>query len=141
VRPLSEAEVNRLYVEGTRASRLYGAIDPPSSVDEMRALFESAGAQLARSPVIFEFLQIMRETIALPRPLHWMQPMLVRAAVELIPAWIRARLGLSESHGLHPRERWLTKLLGASSDHIVLPASPAVQSCLRLGLPMTYLYG
>jgi len=141
VRPLSEGEVNRLYVEGTRASRLYGAIDPPSSVDEMRALFEAAGAQLARSPVIFEFLQIMRETIALPRPLHWMQPMLVRAAVELIPAWIRARLGLSESHGLHPRERWLTRLLGASSDRIVLPASPAVQSCLRLGLPMTYLYG
>src|ERR1700733_12571550 len=54
VRPLSEGEVNRLSVEGTRPSRLYGEIAPPSSVDEMRALFETAGAQLARSPVIFE---------------------------------------------------------------------------------------
>ncbi|MDP9007646.1 MAG: oxygenase MpaB family protein [Pseudomonadota bacterium] len=141
VSPLSEGEVNSLYLEGTPVSRLYGAIDPPGSVDEMRALFESAGAQFAHSPVIFEFLQIMRDTIALPRPLHWMQPMLVRAAVELIPDWIRVRLGLSESYGLHPRERWLTKLIGASSDRIVLSASPAVQSCLRLGLPMTYLYG
>jgi uncharacterized protein (DUF2236 family) len=86
-------------------------------------------------------LQIMHDTIALPRPLHWMQPMLVRAAVELIPDWIRARLGLSASYGLRPRERWLTRLIGASSDRIVLPASPAVQSCVRLGLPMTHLYG
>jgi len=140
VSPLSEGEVNSLYVEGTPVSRLYGASAPPNSVDEMRALFESAGAQFSRSAVIFEFLRIMRDTVALPRPFHWIQPMLVRAAVELIPGWIRARLGLSESYGLHQHERWLTKLIGASSDRIVLPASPAVQSCLRLGLPMTYLY-
>jgi uncharacterized protein (DUF2236 family) len=140
VNPLSQGEFNSLYLEGTPVSQLYGAIDPPRSVDEMRALFESAGAQFAPSPIIFEFLQIMRETIAFPRPLHWMQPMLVRAAVELIPGWIRERLGLSESHGLHRHERWLAKMIGASSDRIVLPASPAVQACVRLGLPTTYLY-
>jgi len=140
VKPLSEDAINRLYLEGTPVARLYGAIDPPRSVDEMRTLFESAGADFAPSPIIFEFLHIMRETIAFPRPLHWMQPMLVRAAVELIPGWIRERLGLSESYGLHRHERWLAKLLGASSDRIVLSASPAVQSCVRLGLPMNYLY-
>ena len=140
VNPLSQGEFNSLYLEGTPVSQLYGAIDPPRSVDEMRTLFESAGAQFAPSPIIFEFLQIMRETIAFPRPLHWMQPMLVRAAVELIPGWIRERLGLSESHGLHRHERWLAKMIGASSDRIVLPASPAVQACVRLGLPTTYLY-
>jgi len=140
VNPLSQGEFNSLYLEGTPVSQLYGAIDPPRSVDEMLTLFESAGAQFAPSPIIFEFLQIMRETIAFPRPLHWMQPMLVRAAVELIPGWIRERLGLSESHGLHRHERWLAKMIGASSDRIVLPASPAVQACVRLGLPTTYLY-
>jgi uncharacterized protein (DUF2236 family) len=107
----------------------------------MRSLFESAATHFAPSPIIFEFLKIMRETMAFPRLLHWMQPMLVRAAVELIPDWIRARLGLSAGYGLNQRERWLTKLIGASSDRIVLPASPAVQSCLRLGLPTTHLYG
>jgi uncharacterized protein (DUF2236 family) len=140
VSPLSEAEFNSLYFEGTPVSLLYGAIDPPRSVDEMRSLFESAGPQFAPSPIIFEFLHIMRATIAFPRPLHWMQPMLVRAAVELIPGWIRERLGLSEGYGLRRHERWLAKVIGASSDRIVLPASPAVQSCVRLGLPATYLY-
>jgi uncharacterized protein (DUF2236 family) len=140
VSPLSDAEFNRLYLEGTPVSLLYGATDPPSSVDEMRGLFESAGPQFAPSPIIFEFLHIMRKTIAFPRPLHWMQPMLVRAAVELIPDWIRERLGLTENYGLHRHERWLAKVIGASSDRIVLPASPAVQSCVRLGLPTTYLY-
>jgi uncharacterized protein (DUF2236 family) len=140
VNPLSQGEFNSLYLEGTPVSRLYGAIDPPRSVDEMRSLFESAGAQFAPSPIIFEFLQIMRKTIAFPRPLHWMQPMLVRAAVDLIPGWIRERLGLSESLGLRRHERWLAKMIGASSDRIVLPASPAVQACVRLGLPTTYLY-
>ena len=141
VRRLSEGELNRLYTEGIPVSQLYGATDPPNSVAAMRGLFESAATHFAPSPVIFEFLKIMRETMAFPRPLHWMQPMLVRAAVELIPDWIRARLGLSAGYGLNQYERWLTKLIGASSDRIVLPASPAVQSCLRLGLPMTYLYG
>jgi uncharacterized protein (DUF2236 family) len=92
------------------------------------------------SPIIFEFLRIMRETIAFPRPLHWLQPMLVRAAVELIPDAVRERLGLSRHYGLHQHERWFARLIGASSNRIVLPASPAVQSCLRLGLPMNYLY-
>jgi uncharacterized protein (DUF2236 family) len=139
--PLGEDELDRLYMEGIPVSRLYGAVDPPNSAAAMHGLFESAATYLAPSPVIFEFLKIMRETPALPRPLHWVQPMLVRAAVELIPDWIRTRLRLSASYGLGQHERWLTKLLGASSDRIVLPASPAVQSCIRLGLPMNYLYG
>ena len=140
VNALSPDEFNSLYLEGTPVSQLYGAIDSPRSEDEMRSLFEAAGPQFAPSPIIFEFLQIMRKTIAFPRPLHWMQPMLVRAAVELIPGWIRERLGLSESYGLRRHERWLAQMIGASSDRIVLPASPAVQSCVRLGLPTTYLY-
>jgi uncharacterized protein (DUF2236 family) len=141
VSPLSQDEFDSLYLEGTPVARLYGATNPPRSMDEMRSLLESAELQFAPSPIIFEFLQIMRETIAFPRPLHWMQPMLVRAAVELIPGWIRECLGLSESYGLRRHERWLAKVIGASSDRIVLPASPAVQSCVRLGLPATYLYG
>jgi hypothetical protein len=60
--------------------------------------------------------------------------------VELVPDWIRERLGLHGHFGLSRHERWAVRLAGASSDRIVLPASPAVQSCVRLGLPMNYLY-
>jgi uncharacterized protein (DUF2236 family) len=142
VRPLSAAEFDRLYAEGAPVSQLYGAADAPRSVLEMRALFETAAAEFTPSPIIAEFLNIMRGTIAFPRALRWVQPILVRAAVDLIPAPIRHRLGLSagEGHDLRRHERWLVNLLGACSDRVVLPASPAVQACLRLGLPMNYLY-
>ncbi len=140
VDPLSAQNVHDFYREGAPVSRLYGAIGAPRSIAEMQALFESARSQLAPSPIIFEFLRIMRETAAFPRPLRWLQPILLRAAVELIPGWLRERLGLSEFYGLREHERWLAKSAGACADRIVLAASPAVQSCLRLGLPMTYLY-
>jgi uncharacterized protein (DUF2236 family) len=140
VSPLSDAEVNRFYAEGSQVSQLYGAIESPHSVAEMRALFETTGEEFAPSPVISEFLQIMCETIALPRPLQWMQPILVRAAVQLVPGRMRQRLGLTSEFDLRHHERWLVELMGACSDRVVLPASPAVQSCLRLGLPTNYLY-
>jgi uncharacterized protein (DUF2236 family) len=82
----------------------------------------------------------MRNTAAFPPPLRWMQPMLLRAAVELIPESLREALGLSEHYGLRAHERRLVKWAGACADRIVLPSSPAVQSCMRLGLPMNYLY-
>jgi uncharacterized protein (DUF2236 family) len=140
VRPLSTQQLNDFYHEGAPVSRLYGAIDVPHSNVEMQALFESTRSRLAASPIIFEFLQIMRETAAFPRPLRWLQPMLLRAAVDLIPGWLRTDLGLSENFGLREHQRRLVKWCGAWADRIVLPSSPAVQSCLRLGLPMSYLY-
>jgi len=140
VQPLSAQNFNDFYREGAPVSRLYGAIDSPHSLQEMQALFESMRSWLAPSAIIFEFLQIMRETAAFPPPLRWMQPMLLRAAVELIPEWLREVLGLSEHYGLRAHERRLVKWAGAGADRIVLPSSPAVQSCVRLGLPMNYLY-
>jgi uncharacterized protein (DUF2236 family) len=140
VNPLSQADIDALYREGAPASRLYGALGAPQSGAELQALFDSMRDRLEPSPVVFEFLNIMREVPTLPRPLLWMQGMLVRAAVEMIPDWIRERLGLTALYGLRPPERWIVKLAGALSDRIVLPESPAAQSCLRLGLPITHLY-
>jgi uncharacterized protein (DUF2236 family) len=141
VHPLSEVDLDALYREGAPVSQLYGALDAPRSEAQRRALFDSMRARLEPSPVIFQFLAIMREMPALPRPLLWMQRMLVRAAVEMIPDGMRECLGLTEYYGLRPRERWVVRLAGAVSDRIVLAESPAAQSCLRLGLPITHLYG
>ena len=140
VDPLSPADFDALYREGAPASRLYGALGAPRSGAELQALFDSMRDRLEPSPVVFEFLHIMREAPTVPRPLLWMQGMLVRAAVEMIPDWIRERLGLTAFYGLRPAERWIVKLAGALSNRIVLPESPAAQSCLRLGLPITHLY-
>src|ERR1700722_5671460 len=140
VEPLSRAELDSMYREGVPVALLYGAPDSPCSDAERRALFESMRRRLEPSPIVFQFLQIMRETPALPRPLRWLQRTLVGAAVEIIPDWIRDLLGLTESYGLRQGERWMARLAGAASNRIVLRESPAAQACVRLGLPATHLY-
>jgi uncharacterized protein (DUF2236 family) len=140
VGPLSPPEFDALYREGAPASRLYGALDAPRSTAELQSLFDSMRNRLEPSPVIFQFLQIMGETPAFPRSLHWMQRMLVRAAVDLIPEWIRECLGLTSFYGLRLHEQWIVNLAGSMADRIVLGESPAAQSCCRLGLPITHLY-
>ena len=140
VEQLSEAEIDGVYQEGASASRLYGALGAPTSTVELHALFASMRGRLEPSPIVFEFIEIMRQASALPRMLQWLQPILVRAAVDLIPDWIRLRLNLSERYGLRPGEHWLVRFAGGVSDRIILPESPASQSCLRLGLPVNHLY-
>jgi uncharacterized protein (DUF2236 family) len=140
VAPLSPAELDAFYREGVPVAQLYGAVDSPRSDIERRALFDSMQDRLEPSPVIFEFLRIMCASPVFPRPLRWMQRMLVRAAVEMIPQWMRECLALTEDHGLRSPEGWIVKRAGALSDRILLSETPAAQSCLRLGLPSTYLY-
>ncbi len=140
VRALSGEEFDAFYREGEPASRLYGASEAPRSNAERQAHFERMRDRLTPSPIVFEFLQIMCDTAGFPKPICWMQGMLVRAAVELVPGWIRERLGLTGEYGLEPLERWMVALAGSVSDRIVLSESPAAQSCRRLGLPTTHLY-
>jgi uncharacterized protein (DUF2236 family) len=140
VAALSETELNAFYSEGTAASRLYGVLDAPKSTPQLRAIFESMQAQLEPSPIVFEFLRMMVDTPAFPKPLSWLQPVMVRAAVDIVPEWIRLRLGLTQPFGLGNFERWIVRYACSVSDRIVLPAGPAVQSCHRLGLPTDYLY-
>ena len=97
VDPLSRIEFDALYREGAPAARLYGALDAPTSAAELTALFDSMRGRLEPSPVIFEFLEIMRNAPLLPRSLRWVQRMLVRAAVEIIPDWLRERLALGRT--------------------------------------------
>ena len=109
VEPLSHLEIDAMYREGIPASRLYGARGAPASAAAMQSLFKSMSGKLEASPVVFAFLDVMRKTPALPRPILWLQPMLVRAAVELIPQDIRSSLGLGKHLGLRPHERWLVR--------------------------------
>jgi len=140
VRPLTVQAFDSLYSEGILASQFYGALDAPRSAAAQQALFDSMRGRLEPSPIVFEFLRIMRDTPAFPAPLRWMQRLLVRAAVDTLPGWVRECLGLSALHGLRPGERSLVQLAGAAADRFCLPEGPPAQSCLRLGLPASYLY-
>ncbi len=138
--PLPLAERDRYYREGQTGAALYGATHPPRSEAELQALFLAMRPRLEPSPIIFEFLHIMRTTRILPPLLQPVQPLLVRAAVSLTPSWVRERLGLGAEDGLRTWEGVLVRQAGALADRIILESSPAVQACIRLGLPANYLY-
>lgn len=140
VHPLGDKERDRLCREGKTSAELYGARLAPASWAEMMQLFESKRSRLEGSPIVFEFLEIMRHAPIFPMPLRPLQRLLLRAAVEIVPGWIRERLGLTAEEGLRGWERPMVRLVGRMADRVLLRSSPAVQACVRLGLPADWLY-
>ena len=140
VSPLDDAARNRSYRDGRKAALLYGAEHAPSSLAEQRAFFADMRDKLEASPIIFEFLDIMRRAPALPQPAQLAQGLLIRAAVDLVPAEIREITGLDRRYGLRPLEDKLVRRMARRADRLLLRSSPPAQACLRLGLPADYLY-
>ncbi len=140
VRPLPKARRDHFYAEGLAAGRLYGAVGSPQSEAEMEALFAAMKPKLTPSPVIFEFLRIMRRAPVLPLPLRPVQHLLIRAAVEILPAWFRHLAGLGRRSGLRAWEAPLVRQAGLLADRVRLDSSPAAEASLRLGLPRDYLW-
>jgi uncharacterized protein (DUF2236 family) len=139
-RPLGGLDIDAFFEEGRAAAHLYGAVDAPRSMREVERLFASMESRLHQSEILFEFLDLLRAAPVLPRPLAWIQGVLIRAAVDIVPEWVRVRLGLDARHGLQRLERSMVKSIAGAADRIVLPGSAPARSCARLGLPVTYLY-
>lgn len=140
VRRLSDEELDRLYDEGHPAAQLYGATTAPRSHAELVRLFDSMKARLEPSPIVFEFLAIMRTAPVFPTVLRPLQRLMVRAAIDLVPSWVRERLGIRPEQGLRPWQRPVVRAAGRFADKVMLPSSPAVQACKRMGLPADHLY-
>ncbi|MBP1852605.1 oxygenase MpaB family protein [Rhizobium halophytocola] len=139
-RPLTEVERNHMLAEGEAAAHLYGAGGVPTSLSDMNVLFEVMRHRLVKSDVVFEFLDIMRTVPLLPAPLRFMQGLFVKAAIEILPPWVRDRLDLWTHWSLSPTQRRLVDLAAYGTDRLMLPSSAPVQACKRLGLPANYLY-
>jgi uncharacterized protein (DUF2236 family) len=140
VEPLSAASRDRYYKETAATAALYGVTRVPASDAEVSGLFEAMRGRLEPSPILFEFLDIMRNAPVFPPLFRLAQPVLVRAAISLTPAWIQQTLGLPEAFYLKSWQAPLVKRAGHAADRVVLTSSPPVQSCLRLGLPADFLY-
>lgn len=140
VHALGESERNRYYAEGATSSRLYGAVGAPASQQELGMLFDTMRDKLEPSPVVFEFIGMVQQIRLLPRPVSAMQRWLVKAAIAILPEWIRDRLGLNEGLNLPRWQSNMIKRSGALIDRIPLKSAPPVQSCRRIGLPDDYLY-
>ena len=138
VRPLSDLERDRYYAEGTLAASLYGASAATSEAAlEMR--FAAMARKLERSDILFEFLAIMRSAPILPLPLRPVQSLLIRAATDLTPYWLRKIVGVADGD-LNTWEAGVVRQIGAFADRVVLETNPAVQACRRMRLPANYLY-
>jgi len=139
VQQLSASERDRYYAEGVPVARLFGATGAPGSEAELEALFHATAGRLEGSAIVLEFLTIMRSAPILPLPLRPAQRLLVTAAVDLVPCWMQALLGLTR-HGLRSWEAEAVRQAGALADRLVMETSPAVQACRRMRLPADYLY-
>lgn len=140
VRPLDQIARSRFHLEGIEAARLYGAHGAPSTQEELDLLFMAMRDRLEASSVIFEFLDIVRSVNLLPRPMVRLQELLVKAAIDILPAWVRERLELGDAWDLSPWQRLAVRRAGQTIDRIPLRSAPAAQACRRLGLPEDYLY-
>ncbi|PVM90612.1 oxygenase MpaB family protein [Caulobacter endophyticus] len=137
---LTPAERDAAFAEAAPGARLYGATGAPTSQAEWKRQLTLMLPSLEPSEIVFEFLEIMRATPLLPGPLRLIQKPLVRAAVEIVPIEVRARLGLGEAWALNGVERGLVRLAGAAADKAPIKGSPAVEATRRMGLPADYLY-
>jgi uncharacterized protein (DUF2236 family) len=141
VHPLSTAEADRFYAEGCTAARLYGVETPPRTEAEVEALFAAMAPSLERSEIVFDFLHIVRRMPALPWPLRPLQGVLVKAAVQCVPAPVRERLGLAGPEWAPSPWQWrLLRRAGRAADRLPLATHPAVLACRRLGLADDLLY-
>jgi uncharacterized protein (DUF2236 family) len=111
VQPLSSLERNFYYTEGVPAAVLYGATSAPRSEADLELLFEGTANRLERSDVVLEFVAIMRSGPILPLFLRPVQDLLVRAAIDLTPRWLRTILALN-GYRLHEWEREVVRTLG-----------------------------
>jgi uncharacterized protein (DUF2236 family) len=140
VSPQSHLQFDLFCREGLPAAALYGAVQAPASKIEWEALFASTQDNLESSSIVFEFLEIMQLTPIFLSGLRPLQRMLVRAAIDILPPWVRQRLELGEDWDIGRGEVALVKQIGRLADRVLVRTSPAVQACVRLGLSEDYLY-
>lgn len=123
VRTLTIDEKNRAFLEGQKAAALYGADKPPGDWAAWQALLQQTLPSLENHSVLGEFLDIMENAAIFPRPLRFIQRLLVRAAVSSTPLSSNDFPELS-GRGLKPYEKILVRALGFMAEHIPLPTLP-----------------
>jgi uncharacterized protein (DUF2236 family) len=131
VSPLSAQDKSAAFREGEPAARLYGAANAPCSWAEWEALLAQTAPSLEGSPVLTEFLEIVRQAPIFPRPLRWLQRLLVRAAVDVVPSPVRDLPEL-RAEGPRPGEGRLVRAIGLSARHLPLRGLPPDQADRRV---------
>lgn len=133
VRDLSRAEKDTAFAEAVLSARLYGATQPPQSWSEWENLLRDTSPVLVESDIIAEFIDIMSEAPILPGYLRWLQRLLVRAAIEIVPEPVRS-LSQLKGKGLRSGEKRLVKILAWIAGNLPLGNTLHRQAARRLRL-------
>lgn len=136
--PISARDADRFYEEARVAAALYGADAAPASTRACENLFSAMRPKLEPSPIVADFLAIVRAAPILPAPLRPLQNLAISAAIGVVPAWAQELLGLDAR--LAPGANSLLRALGAAADRVVLEYAPPAQACMRMGLAPAWLY-
>ena len=140
VKPVSEADKTRFYAEGDAVARLYGVQHPLTCEADFHAMLNTLLPRFEPHPINTEFLDIMKSGRAAKGVPKGLQSAIVHAAVAILPPEVRARLELGREYDLSPRGERIVRFMGAVAERIPVPASPAGQACVRLGLPASFLW-
>ncbi|MEM1380117.1 MAG: oxygenase MpaB family protein [Pseudomonadota bacterium] len=131
VRPLNGAEWDMALREAQPAARFYGVLDPPENKAQLDALIADTLSDLEASTTLTEFLTIMETTPTLPSLGRWLQPLFVRAAIDLVPPEVREVIGLGH-HRLSGTERILVSALVRGSTRLNLRNHPRALAAQRM---------
>jgi uncharacterized protein (DUF2236 family) len=140
VRPLDAVDRDRFWQEAQPGARLFGATGAADSEAGWEAMLAAMLPRLRAAPEVHEFLDIMRTAPAFPRALLPVQRLLLRAAVDLLPASAREVLELGPKAGLPRGGARLVRVAGLMADRLVIRSAPPAQACRRMGLPAEWLY-
>jgi uncharacterized protein (DUF2236 family) len=132
VRPVAGEERDAFYTEAAAGARYYGVTEPPRTAAEMAALLEGMAPRLTPSPVLGEFLAIMRGAPILPWPARALQPALVRAALGLVPEAALRVMELQREPRWTAREQRWWKRLARLAERVPRPGDPRRQAERRL---------
>ena len=135
VSALSALEKDAAFAEGQVSARLYGATAAPATWQAWEELLQATAADLEDSDILAQFLDIMDQSALLPRIARPLQRLLVRAAVSMTPAPVRAFAAL-EGRGLRRGERHLVRALAAIARWVPLGNLPPAQAAQRMGVAL-----
>lgn len=130
VRPLSPADRDRFLEEAAAGAIFYGVAAAPRSWRDLQHLLADWAPRLEPSPIIREFLAIIRSGRILPGAARILQPLLARAAIDLLPPVIAERIGCSVN--LRSGERALLRLAARTSEKVDVADAPWAQAERRL---------
>jgi uncharacterized protein (DUF2236 family) len=131
VAPLDRAEQDRYFAEGGRLGRLFGAPEPPDSVAGVEAWFDRMRPKLVPHPIIDEFLGIVSTTSPLGLVGRALQPLVVQAAIDLLPPDIQRQLGLKTRVIRLAVAQTVLGMMGRAAEHA--PSQAVSDARARMG--------